>query len=293
MTKQTNPIKKLWRALPFSGETTPLVSVLPLFGAISTQSGRTGESLSYAKLEKAIKAAFKPKSLSAVALVINSPGGSPVQSRLIMQAIRREAAEREVPVIAFVEDIGASGGYILALAGDEIYADESSIVGSIGVINAGFGFQDFIERHGIEWRVHTAGKNKSMLDPFREQTEEEIARLRELLDGLHKQFIDLVTERRNNVASDNDDVFSGRVWLAQEAASLGLIDGIGHVEPFMKKRFGKEVEFKKISVDGGSLLRKLLAKGAPIGTGASLSLIDPDEAISAAERRAQWGRFGL
>ena len=164
MSSKTNILTKLWRALPFTGSANPLVTVIELHGAIGAVSPG-GKGLSYKRLEKSIQNAFKPSGLSTVALSINSPGGSPVQSRLIFSEIRRLAREKEVPVIAFIEDVGASGGYILAIAADEIYADESSVVGSIGVISSGFGFDQAIAKLGVDRRVHTAGENKSASGP--------------------------------------------------------------------------------------------------------------------------------
>ncbi|MEM8771947.1 MAG: S49 family peptidase [Pseudomonadota bacterium] len=260
--------------------------MINLNGAIGMDGpGRKG--LSMQRLEKTIEAAFKPKKLAAVALAINSPGGSPVQSRLIHNAIRRHADEKKVPVLAFVEDVGASGGYILAIAGDEIYADESSIVGSIGVISAGFGFTEMIAKIGIERRVNTAGENKSTLDPFKPQDPEEVERLKTILNDLHDQFISLVRARRPGKLADDKSIFSGEFWTAPRAQKLGLIDGIAQLGDFLRARYGKDVKIKRISPESGSLLKRLLSGHV------RPALVDSDEIIDAVERRALWARFGL
>ena len=291
MTSISDRLKAFWRVLPFTGEAEPLVTVIELAGVIGeVGAGRKGLTLK--RLEKTLDAAFKPKDLKAVALAINSPGGSPVQSRLILNALRRLAKEKEVPVLAFIEDVGASGGYILALAGDELYADESSIVGSIGVISGGFGFHEAIRRFGIERRVYTAGENKSMLDPFQPENPEDIARLEKILLELHEQFIALVKERRDGKLADDKELFSGAIWTGPAATKRGLVDGTAQLGDFLRDRFGKDVRIKRVSPEGGSLLRKLLSGGE-----ASMpeipALIDADELIAAGERRAVWARYGL
>ncbi len=288
MSKSANPLSKIWRALPFTGKAGPKVNVLELSGVIGAMGpGRKG--LSYQKLERSIETAFKPADIDAVALAINSPGGSPVQSRLIFNAIRRHAKEKDVPVLAFIEDVGASGGYILAIAADEIYADESSVVGSIGVISGGFGFQEAIGRLGVERRVYTAGENKAMLDPFKPENPDDVARLNAILEDLHEQFIDLVKSRRPEKINEDPDVFSGVVWTGRKAQAKGLIDGTAQLDDFLRARYGKDVKIKRISSESGSLLKRLLS-GGDVG---SASLIDPDVMLDAAERRAMWARFGL
>ena len=288
MAEKTNILMKIVKSLPFIGASDPLVTVIELNGAIGMNApGR--KDLNLLRLEKTIEAAFKPGNLAAVALAINSPGGSPVQSRLIHNAIRRGAQERQVPVIAFIEDVGASGGYILSIAADEIYADESSIVGSIGVISGGFGFVEAIDKLGVERRVHTAGDNKSTLDPFKPEDPQEVARLEGILTELHDQFIALVRQRRPGKLSDDPVVFSGAFWTAPKAKELGLIDGTAQLGDFLRARYGKNVKIKRMSPASGSLLKKLMSGG---DTSVS-SLIDPDAAIAAAERRSLWARFGL
>ncbi len=295
MSENQNPLMKLWRALPFIGDGAPLVTVIELGGVIGAAGpGRKGLSLQ--RLEKSIEAAFKPGKLSAVALAINSPGGSPVQSRLIFSMIRRLAQEKAVPVLAFIEDVGASGGYILAIAGDEIYADESSIVGSIGVIASGFGFQHAIEKLGVERRVHTAGKSKSTLDPFKPEDPEDVARLKNILNDMHAQFIELVQSRRTDKLAADEEIFSGAFWTAPRAKALGLIDGTAQLGDFLRARYGKDVKIKRISPDSGGLLKKLLSGGAQSemgDLGIGQPLIDADALLDAVERRSVWARFGL
>jgi len=261
--------------LPFL-RSRPTVAVVRLNGAIG-MSGRGGmNDVSTAPmLEKAFTKG-KPK---AVALVINSPGGSPVQSALIGARIRRLAEKHDIPVIAFVEDVAASGGYWLAAAADDIYADASSVVGSIGVISAGFGAHLFLARHGIERRVHTAGRSKSMLDPFRPEPDEDVARLKGLLEGIHTNFVDHVKSRRGDRLPEGEDLFTGEVWLGAQALELGLIDGIGHLRPVLEERFGDKVRLKVYGAKKPLLTRL----GARV-------MSDAAEVI---EERAAYARFGL
>lgn len=286
MTENSGVLSKIARAAPFIGPSAPLVTVIELYGAIGADGpGRKG--LSMKRLEKSIEAAFKPSKLAAVALAINSPGGSPVQSRLIHNDIRRRANKKNVPVLAFIEDVGASGGYILSLAGDEIYADESSIVGSIGVIGGGFGFVEAIDKLGVERRIYTAGENKSTLDPFKPEEPDEVARLQTILDELHDQFIALVRARRPGKLADDQPLFTGEFWTAPKAKALGLIDDTAQLGDLLRTRFGDDVKIKRVAPDGGSVLRKLLSGGAGAG-----ALMDADATLDAAERRALWARFG-
>lgn len=261
--------------LPFL-RSRPTVAVVRLNGAIgmSSRSGLNDDSIAPA-LEKA----FSRGKPAAVALLINSPGGSPVQSALIGARIRRLAEKKKIPVIAFVEDVAASGGYWLAAAADEIYADPSSIVGSIGVISSGFGAHLFLARHGIERRVHTAGQSKSMMDPFRPEKPEDIARLEKLLGGIHTQFIDHVKTRRGDKLAQGEDLFTGEVWLGHEAVEKGLIDGIGHLRPVLEDRFGDKVRFRRYGLKK-SLFSRL---------GASVM----SDAVGMIEERAAFARFGL
>jgi signal peptide peptidase SppA len=261
--------------LPFV-KNPPLVSVVRLAGAIG-MAGRG--SLNDHALAPVLEKAFHRGKPAAVALEINSPGGSPVQSSLIGARIRRLARETEVPVIAFVEDVAASGGYWLAAAADEIWADESSVLGSIGVISAGFGVPELLARQGIERRVYTAGKSKSMLDPFRPENKADVARLRVLLGDIHENFIAHVKARRGGRLDSGQDLFTGEFWLARRATELGLIDGIGHLKPKLQERFGDKVQLRPYW-----LRRPVLAR-----FGAQMA----QDALTSIEERAGFARFGL
>ena len=261
--------------IPFRKE-RKLVSVVRLSGMIS--SGSRGQ-LNDQSLAPVFEKAFSKGKPDAVALVVNSPGGSPVQSSLIGARIQSLAAEKKVPVYAFVEDVAASGGYWLAAAADEIFVDHSSIVGSIGVISAGFGAHEFINRYGIERRVYTAGKSKSTLDPFKPEKPEDIKRLKGLLGEIHQTFSDYVSERRGARIGDNKDLFTGEFWVGQKAVELGLADELGHLEPVIKERFGDKVRFKTYGPKKGWGLR----------LGASLF----DSASAQVEEKIAYARFGL
>jgi serine protease SohB len=276
--------------LPKAIRPSDTVSVLRLYGAIG-MSTPFGRSLTDEALAPIIERAFEPKRLKAVALSINSPGGSPVQSALIAARIRRLAKEKEVPVIAFCEDVAASGGYWLACAADEIFADANAIIGSIGVVSAGFGLQEAIARIGVERRVHTAGGRKTLLDPFRPEDPDDVARLKELQRGIHDNFIAHVRGARGDrLKGEPDDLFSGDIWLAGRAQELGLIDGIGHLVPMMKERYGDEIDFR-VAQPRKSLLQRL---GGP-GTGGASALAEDAAhgALAAVETRALWARYGL
>lgn len=258
----------------------PVVSVVRLTGAIGA-AGRFGGGLNDAALAPVLERAFKAGRPRAVALIINSPGGSPVQSSLIGARIRRLADEKNIPVHAFVEDAAASGGYWLACAADDIWADESSILGSIGVISSGFGFADLIARQGVERRVHTAGKSKSTADPFRPETPEDVARLRAILDPIHAAFIAHVRARRGDrLAKDHPDLFEGAFWAGQQAVALGLADGIAHPVPRLKALYGDKV--------------RLVVHGARRGFLSRFGLRACAAAVAdVAEERAMWARIGL
>ncbi len=243
--------------------------------------------LSDAAMGPVIERAFSKGKPSAVALVINSPGGSPVQSSLIAARIRRLADEKNIPVHAFVEDVAASGGYWLATAADKIWVDPSSIIGSIGVISAGFGAHEFMERQGFERRVHTSVESKSQLDPFLPQKAEDVARLKDLLGQLHETFTAHVTSRRGDKLSTEEKLFTGEFWLGQRAIELGLADEVGHLVPVMKELFGSKVRFAKYGRKKG-LLQKFSGRlAAEIGADLSTS------ALTALEERALYGRYGL
>ncbi len=262
-------------SLPFFNK-PPLVAVVRLSGAIG-MSGRS--SLNDASLAPVFEKAFRKGKPAAVALEINSPGGSPVQSSLIGARIRRLSDELEIPVIAFVEDVAASGGYWLAAAADEIWADDSSVVGSIGVISSGFGAHVFLARQGLERRVHTAGKSKSMLDPFSPQKEDDVARLKVLLGDIHENFINHVKRRRGDKLDSAAELFTGEIWLAKRATELGLIDGIAHLKPKLKERFGDKVRTRRYGVRRPFWSR----------FGAELT----QDAVAGIEERAAYARFGL
>lgn len=217
------------------------VAVIRLQGVIGAST--RGNGLSDAGLAPLLERAFKRRKPKAVALVVNSPGGSPVQSSLIGARIRRLSEEHRVPVHAFVEDVAASGGYWLASSADFIWADESSVLGSIGVISAGFGFSELIARHGIERRVHTAGQSKSLLDPFRPEKPEDIERLNSLLLPIHEAFKAQIRSRRGSKLPADRDLLTGDIWVGSEAVQLGLADGIAHLVPKMRELYGKDVRF--------------------------------------------------
>lgn len=270
----------------------PTVSVLRLNGLIG-QAGPLRSGMTLQALGPVIDRAFADKRLKAVALAVNSPGGSPVQSALIHQRIRSLAREKDVPILVFIEDVAASGGYWLACAGDEIYANDNSIIGSIGVISAGFGFVDLLEKIGVDRRVYTAGSRKSMLDPFLPEDPEDVARLRTIQQDIHENFKDLVKSRRGRrVQESGVDLYSGEFWTGKKAIELGLVDGIGDMRTVLRDRFGKNVRLKTIQVRKGWLKRRLGIstggqEGASLGFGIGAGL------IAAAEERAFWARFGL
>ena len=263
----------------------PRVSVLRLYGAIGAPRGIASRTLSHPPLEKAIEMAFAPKGLKAVALAINSPGGAPGQSSLIARHIRRLADEKEVPVIAFCEDVAASGGYLLACAADEIFVNEYSIAGSIGVISASFGAQDAIRRIGIERRVHTAGERKVLMDPFEEEKPEDVARLKALQRDIHARFIDWVKQSRKDRLTADEPLFEGDVWVGQRAVDVGLADGVGEMRPVLKERFGKHVSFREYGGRKGGLIARLFERKV----GADLA----DGAVDVLENRLAWARYGL
>ena len=272
----------------------PLVSVLRLAGVIGRVGPVRGGSVTLDNMERAIDRAFAPRRLAAVALAVNSPGGSPVQSALIAKRIRDRAEERGVPVLAFAEDVAASGGYWLACAADEIFADENSIVGSIGVIAAGFGFVDLIARHGIERRVHTAGARKGMLDPFRPENPEEVERLRAVQRDMHETFVSHVRERRGRRLKGEDDIlFSGEFWSGRRAIELGLVDGLGDLRGVLRDRFGAGVRIRPVAVRRG--LRRRLGFG--VFDGAPAFGLDAGavgaEILAALDEWAMWKRYGL
>ncbi|ADM10018.1 peptidase S49 [Parvularcula bermudensis HTCC2503] len=278
-------LKRLWHRLPFTPEPPPMIHIVPMEGVIAA-AGRSSRSLNLSAVEGALEKAFKTGEPRAVLLSINSPGGSPVQSRMILQKVRDLSVEHKVPVIAHIQDVGASGGYMLALAGDEIYADPFALVGSIGVIAGGFGLHEAIGRLGIERRVYTAGENKSQLDPFRPEDPRDVAHLKGILDKSHALFIDLVKTRRGDRLKGEDKiVFTGDFWIADEAQALGLIDGVEDRDALLKRRFGDRVQSRSFDVDKRSLLSRLLSGTMP-------GAWRPEAVAAALEDKALWGRFG-
>jgi signal peptide peptidase SppA len=267
----------------------PVVPVVRLSGVIASGGLLGSRGLSIESVAPLLKRAFETRGAKAVALSLNSPGGSPVQSALIAQRIRMHAAEKDLPVIAFVEDVAASGGYWLACAADEIIADPSSIVGSIGVISSGFGFQDLIARIGVERRVHTSGENKSMLDPFRPERPEDVERLKRLQAEIHDGFKDWIRQRRGRVLKgDESMLFTGEFWTARRGIEYGLIDGFGELRATLQARYGEKVHLPVI----GPRRRLLSRFGLQTGTGGGIADIGPST-LAALEERGVWQRFGL
>jgi signal peptide peptidase SppA len=282
------------RILPASFRSSAItIPVIRLQGTIMAGGGQFRPSLSLASTAGLIEKAFSFKDAPAVAVSINSPGGSPVQSRLIYKRIRDLAVEKEKHVIVFVEDVAASGGYMIAIAGDEIIADPSSIVGSIGVVSASFGFQDLLKKIGVERRVYTAGRNKVTLDPFQEEKPEDIERLKALQLEVHDTFIDLVKERRGARLVDDGDLFTGLFWTGKRALGLGLIDGLGDLRSVLRARYGDKVRLKLITPPRGLFSRRLGFFGIGAGRSAAIAAELTGGIVDAANERALWGRYGL
>jgi signal peptide peptidase SppA len=274
---------------------TAVVPVVRLSGVIGSVTPlRPGMSL--AGVARMLERAFAMKQAKAVALVINSPGGSPVQSRQIYLRIRQLAEEKKLPVLVFVEDVAASGGYMIACAGDEIFCDPSSIMGSIGVVGGSFGFQELIKKIGVERRLYTAGEHKAMLDPFLPEDPEDVARVKALQREIHSIFIALVKQSRGARLKGNDDVlFTGEYWAGETSVSLGLADAIGDLRSTLRARYGDKVLTPVIAPPTGLLSSLLGRKSAGAGTLAPPDGIAglPDELISALESRAIWAKFGF
>jgi signal peptide peptidase SppA len=245
--------------------------------------GKFKEGIDFAGQEEIINKAFSLKKAKVVAISINSPGGSPVQSHLIYKFIREKAKKTGKKVIVFAEDVAASGGYLIACAGDEIYANSSSIIGSIGVIYSSFGFTDLIKKVGIERRVHTAGKNKSTLDPFLEEKNEDIERLKNIQLDLHKDFIKVVEDSRGGkLKKDEVELFSGEFWSGSKANTLGLVDGIGNANEILKEKYGEDLVIKKFEKSKGWLSKKL-----------SSSNNQMNQLVDILEERSIWQRYGF
>ena len=270
----------------------PVVTVVRLAGVIG-QSGMFGARINMETVGPALQRAFRQPGLKAVALEINSPGGSPAQSALIHNRIRALAAERDVPVMAFVEDVAASGGYWLATAADEIFVDENSILGSIGVVYSGFGLHEAIGKLGVERRLYTAGEKKSLLDPFLAASPDDLDRLRRLQEGFHDNFKERIRARRGaRLAESDPDLFSGEFWLGRKAIGLGLADGIGDIRSVLRERYGRKVVMRKIGRPRGWLARRLRPGLLLAGDGEEAGSLAGDF-LGAIEARLWWSRYGL
>ncbi len=283
--KIVRPLCKLATLEPVR-KPSPKVAVIPLKGVIGTVGKWRSKGLVLDELKDSLESAFN-SGAKAVALAINSPGGSPVQSYLIYDAIRRLSREKKIPVYAFAEDVCASGGYWLACAGDEIYACPASVVGSIGVVAAGFGFPEFLERHGIERRVYTQGENKAMLDPFQPEKQEDIERLLSVQHDVHASFKDLViNRRRKRLNADSDELFSGAFWSGKQAHDLGLVDGLGSMESVLREKLGERVKLVPFTPKKG--LAGIFSSKLGISQTQNL----PEAAFTAVEEQVLWQRFG-
>ena len=259
-----------------------IVAHIKLNGVIGN-AGKFKQGIDFSGQEEIIQKAFSLKKAKAVAITINSPGGSPVQSHLIYKFIREQAKKNKLKVIVFAEDVAASGGYLIACAGDEIYANSSSIIGSIGVIYSSFGFTELIKKIGVERRVHTAGKNKSSLDPFQEEKTEDIERLKSIQLDLHKDFIEVVKESRGSkLKKDGIELFSGEFWAGKKAKELGLVDGLGNANEVLKEKFGEDVIIKKFEKSKGWLSKKISSSNSQM-----------DQFANILEERSIWQRYGF
>ncbi|CAA14855.1 POSSIBLE PROTEASE SOHB (sohB) [Rickettsia prowazekii str. Madrid E] len=239
------------------GDSKEVVAVLRLSGVIgkvsTMQSGLTLESLN-----ELIEKTFKIKKLKALCLIINSPGGSPVQSELIAKRIRDLAKENKIKVYSFIEDMAASGGYWLACSGDQIYALPSSVIGSIGVVSSGFGFHEAINKLGIERRVYTEGKNKAVLDPFKPINKDDLKIIKDLQKQVYEHFVEYVKNRRAGKLTQQDEIlFNGEFWAGQTALDYGLIDGIGDMYSVIKEKFGDNIKFQYLCAKQPWLKKKL------------------------------------
>ena len=271
----------------------PIVPVVRLTGVIGFSTPlRPG--LSLAGVARTLDRAFAIRRAAAVALSINSPGGSPVQSHLIFRRIRELADEHKRPVIAFIEDAGASGGYMIACAGDEVIADPYSIVGSIGVVGGSFGFDKLIAKIGVERRLYTSGEHKAMLDPFLPENPDDVERLKKLQRHIHEDFIALVKSRRGaKLQGPENDLFSGEYWTGKKAMELGLVDAIGDLRGTLRERFGDKVVTPLITAERGFLGRRILGVAGSDAMQAAVGLGLAEDLISALEARAIWARYGL
>jgi len=259
-----------------------IISHIKLSGVIGNV-GKFKQGIDFSSQEEIISKAFSLKKALCVAITINSPGGSPVQSHMIYSLIRQKAEKSKKKVIVFAEDVAASGGYLIACAGDEIYANSSSIIGSIGVIYSSFGFTELIKKIGIERRVHTAGKNKSTLDPFLEEKKEDIERLKNIQLDLHKDFIDVVEKSRGSKLKKTElELFSGEFWSGRKAKELGLIDGVGNAHHILKEKFGEDIVIKKFEKSKSWLSKKLSASNNQL-----------DQIANILDEKSVWQKYGL
>jgi len=286
------PVDKLmeWMPARLSGAAVvPVVRLSGLIGAVTPL--RPGMSL--AGVARVLERAFSVRNAKAVALLINSPGGSPVQSRQIYLRIRQLATEKRLPVLVFVEDVAASGGYMIACAGDEIFCDPSSILGSIGVVGGSFGLQELIKKIGVERRLYTAGEHKAMLDPFLAENPDDVARLKAIQHEIHAIFIDLVKKSRGTRLKGADDVlFTGEYWAGETSVSLGLADAVGDLRSTLRARYGDKVLTPLIAPPSG-MLSGLFGRRSPGTFGLESVSNLPEELISALESRAIWAKFGF
>jgi len=278
-----------WLPRRFRGD-VPVVPLVRLSGAIGMPAMLGRGSLSLSSIDGTLKKAFSVSGAKAVALAINSPGGSPVQSHLIFRRIRQLAEEKKLPVIAYVEDIAASGGYMLACAADEIVADRSSILGSIGVVSASFGLDKAIARLGIDRRVYTAGTRKVTLDPFQPENGEDVEHIKTLQRDIHAFFIELVKDRRGARLIEGEELFSGLYWAGERSVALGLADRIGTAHDDLSARFGDKVDIRLFEPGRSGFLRRRLFGGA---AGDAAALVDFDNVLAAVERRSLFSRYGL
>ncbi len=275
--------------IPFIGEylnPTDKVVVLRMAGVIADSSQMRRAGINYHKFKESIEKAFEVPRAKAVAIVINSPGGAPAQCSIISSAIQKLSNDKKIPVYTFIEDVAASGGYWLACLGDEIYAQSTSIVGSIGVISSGFGLDEFIKSYDITRRIYTSGRDKSFLDPFKPEKADDVARLKSLQADMHKTFKDWVRQQRGiRLNGDDSALMEGAFWTGRAALDLGLIDGIGDVTAVMREKFGEDIKFVDFSPEKKSWIASLL----PFGE----ARIDIGDVLDKAEERTIWSRFGL
>ena len=286
-------MKKFKNYIPFRKK-VPQVAVIKLTGVIAASSSLR-KGLNLQGIETHLYDAFSNKRTTAVALVLNSPGGSPVQSDLIQKRVRDLGQEFKKPIYVFCEDVAASGGYWIALAGDEIYANASSIIGSIGVVSAGFGFKEAIAKLGIERRIYSTGPNKGMLDPFEDEDPKHVQRLKNLQEEIFTLFREWVlSQRGSKLKGAHEELFSGAFWTGVKAKELGLIDGLGELREIMQDRFGEDVLFKNYAPKTGILSKLGLGSESVSGISKDFTINSmlPD-AMEWIEQRATWGRFGL